>query len=474
VSRRRSASALALVAALVLGVVGSSAARADDGELGGYSLLARANPFQITYDSPGLLPVSPIVQVSVPESYATLESGPTGYGLASLTFPGPLIADLGSAIAQEGPKCQPPFAVPTYPLRSEAFFPQGPTDTDATPVPGSRMHAVADGAASSAYSAWGDVSFPTIFQFGSVSGTSSTSGKGDTAVTKARSVVDGFSMLAGAITIDSIVTDITATSTGDVAKTSGTTRVSGAKVGDQKVTIDENGVSVAGTPVGDVAGLLNQLGTGLNEALLQSGISIKLLDHRENKDGGLAERIADGLVIQINYNGRTAPLLSTLLASLPTGSLPSNNATTCAPSSPQGLVNLFKETHIESFALGGATVSSNAAAAFVLPSLDVDTTIPGLPDISSVDNGALTGDLGALGGGALGGGSSNVGASSFNNAGTSTGAFAAGRAIPVAFILLLLALFPVLGVLTRRLADATLAAPVVATCPLESDGDDNG
>ena len=467
--RRLLPSVIALVA-----LVGSAApARAQDTEpLGGYTLLARANPFQITYDSPGLLPVSPIIQVSVPDAYTTLNAGPTGYSLASLAFPGPLLADLATIMAQLGPTCQSPVPIPPYPLRAEAFYPQGPTDSDVTSVPGSRMHAVADGPTTSSFGAWNDGGIPAVFRVGSATGTSSTSGKGEEAVTKARSVVSGFSMLGGMIEIDSIVTDLVASSNGETGKTSGTTRVSGATIADQKVTIDENGVSFAGAPAGGLGEAIGEIGRNHNDALVQSGISIKLFRHFENKDGGLAERIASGLVIEINYNGRTAPVFSQLLAAIPSGDLPADNLTECAPSSPQGLVNLFKETHIESFALGGATVSANAT-----PSFDFtlgDTTLPDLTEVGgeTLDSGGVT-DLGdTLGSGS---GSTQSGAGTLATTGTSAGLFADGRAIPLMFILILLALFPLLGSLSERFADATLAAGAAAsTCPLESEGDDDG
>jgi hypothetical protein len=432
---------------------------APESSLGGFSLLARANPFQVTYDSPGLLPVDPIVQVSVPEAYTTLDTGPSGYSLASLTFPGPLLADLGSAVAQEGPECQPPFAIPSYPLRSEAFFPQGPTDSDTSPLPGSRMHAIADGLTTKSYSAWDDVGFPFVFSVGSATGTSTTSGKGDAAVTTAKSVVHGFSMLGGVIAIDSIVTYIKATSSGDAMKTEGGTTVTGATVAGTPVSFDDNGQ-------------LTGLGKTLSDALAQSGISIRLLDHHETKDNGLAERVADGLVIEINYNGQTAPIVSTLLAAVPSSQLPADNATACAPSSPQGIFNLFKDTHIESFALGAATVSSNAAAAFVLPSLDVTAELPGAADVSgaSLDAG---GDLGSGSGAALGasGATTPAGAATFANAGAATeDGYAGGRAIPAAALLLAFAMFFVAGRFSQRFADGALAASGGADCPL--DGND--
>ena len=466
--RRLSASAALVACALLVATPG--VARADDNggdsSLGGFSLLARANPLQITYDSPGLLPVDPIIQVSVPEAYTTLGTGPTGYSLASLTFPGPLLADLGSAVAQEGPSCQPPVPIPSYPLRKEAFFPQGPTDADGAPLPGSQMHATANGLTTSAASALSDLDFPTIFAVGSVSGKSTTSGKGDTAVTTATSVVHGFSLLGGVVKIDSVTTDLKATSTGDKGVTQGTTRVAGATVGGQPVSIDESGVH----PLTDGA-------APLTDALAQGGISIKLAPQHENKDAGLAERVADGVIVEINYNGQTAPVISTLLAAVPSGQLPADNFTSCAPSSPQALFNLFKDTHIESFALGAATVSTNATPAFTLPSLDTSSTLPGAADVSGVSLDAGGGDLsgagassavGSGGGGAL----TEAAPSEFTNAGTATG-FVGGKGLPAGLIFVALLAFVLVGAYAQRFGDAALAASGGADCPF-GDEEDHG
>jgi hypothetical protein len=58
---------------------------------------------------------------------------------------------------------------------------------------------------------------------------------------------------------------------------------------------------------------------------------------------------------------------------------------------------------------------------------------------------------------------------------SSSGLFADGKAIPFLFILLLLALFPFVGALSERFADAALAAgAATGICPLESEGDDDG
>jgi hypothetical protein len=475
--RRKTLAALLGATAMAVAALAMSptVARADDAStLGGFTLLARANPLQFTYDSPGLLPVSPIVQLSAPESLATLNSGPTGFARSSIAFPGPLLADLGSALKQEGAECQLPFNLQPYPVRAEAFFPQGPADAEDDPVPGARMHSTADGPTSTAFTAFNSLDVPGVFSIGAMSGTSSSTAKGDSAVTKAHSVVSGFSLAAGAVSIGSVVTDVISTSTGDKATTTGTTKVGDVKVGGQNATIDENGISFAGSPVGGIAALLTQLGLNINEALKQSGIDIHLVNQHENKDAGLGERIADGLVINLSYDGTKAPLLSTILALVPAGQLPATNATNCAPSSPQALFNLLKDTHLMSLALGAATVSSNATPGFVAP--DAGTTATSVAadlgdtgtsgplvsgtDLTAGDNGAAAPSLGSSAAPAATG----LAADNTSSPG--------GKAVPFAFILLLALLAPVIGGASRRVADAALApAAAAAVCPLEDQGE---
>jgi hypothetical protein len=118
-------------------------------------------------------------------------------------------------------------------------------------------------------------------------------------------------------------------------------------------------------------------------------------------------------------------------------------------------------------------VSANAAPSF---SLDDAGTI--LPDVSvggeTLDAGGTV-DLGdSLG--SLGAGSTQAGAGALaSTSGDGAGAFADGRAIPVGLIVLLLALFPVLGSLGERFADAALAAGGASdACPFDSEGDRDG
>src|SRR5439155_14588644 len=134
VRRRRRALAVLGGVALLAGLGANGAARAQSvlgdssSAFGGFKLQSHGEGLTITYDSPGLVPgtPSPLVAGSVPESLTNMDSGPSGFALASLVYPGPLLADLPTVLALGGfPNAD---QVPAYPVRSQAFYPAGPTD----------------------------------------------------------------------------------------------------------------------------------------------------------------------------------------------------------------------------------------------------------------------------------------------------------------------------------------------------------
>src|SRR3954471_7152055 len=68
--------------------------------IGGFAILANAPGMQITYDNTaGVGGTHPVGYGTVPESTATLETGPIGKGLASVVWPGPLVGNLGASTA---------------------------------------------------------------------------------------------------------------------------------------------------------------------------------------------------------------------------------------------------------------------------------------------------------------------------------------------------------------------------------------
>ena len=223
-------------------------------------LLARANPIQFTYDSPGLLPVSPIIQVSAPESISTLNTGPAGFAWPASRSPVALLADLGLALKQTRPR----RASRRSTFRCTRCAPKRSSrrarpHTDVSPAPGTRMHAGATAPRRSAFGAYDDIDFPGIFSVGSVTGTSSTSWRrAPPRSPRRKSVVSGFSLLAGRGGDRLDRHRRHRHQQGRHRDHRGHDRVSGATVGGQKATIDENGVSLAGKPTGPLALLLKQ------------------------------------------------------------------------------------------------------------------------------------------------------------------------------------------------------------------------
>ena len=408
-----------VVVAFLLGVVASPTVNAaptraqptqdDVDRFGGFIVSGRGNGFQLTYDSPGLLPTgSPIFQLSVPEALATLNSGPVGYALASFAYPGPLVADLGAALAASGTET----GIPPYPVRAEAFFPSGPTEASEGDQ-GTEMTAVTEFGDSRAHSSYSGLHFGPAAFVGSSTATSQSVVEGGQVVSRARSLVSDVVLFGGIMTIESVVTDIVATSNGTAAGSAGRTRASGVSVLGMPAVIDDDGIrftdpptddpgdNPVGGPVDDGLGgaldpvqdglegaadplnqLLDELGIAGDDALQQlfeqSGIRVELLDPIEVVEGGTAERTANGLSVTMNYDGSNTPVLTELLALVPSETLPSEDLGP-VPFSPQALFNLMKETHITGVALAPANVITAATPAFELDLGEIDIDVPGAP-----------------------------------------------------------------------------------------------
>ncbi len=495
---------VALVAvAFVLGFVASPGAAAQSGEqpdldqFGGIIASARGNGIQLGYAAPGLLATGDqIFQLSVPEALATLSSGPTGYALASFAFPGPLVADLGSALAAGGTET----GIPPYPIRTQAFFPAGPVE-EAMGDQGTEMRSVTsfgDSLAASSFSGL-DVN-PAVF-IGAITATSQTVVEGDQLVSRNRTEVSDVSILAGLVTIESIVTDIVATSNGTESASAGGTTATGVSVLGLPATIGTDGVRFVESPqrppaddptggalnplLGPVQGALEQAGDPLNALLDQvdaagddalqqlfeaSGIGIRLVEPIETIDEGTAERTSSGLSFTIDYDGANTPVITDLLNLVPAELLPAENLGPI-PLSPQALFNLFKRQSIIGFEIATANVSAAATPAFEFEDPDFTPTPPVDSPVSGT-SGSTSGST-SSGGSSSGGGAtatpelpapaaptqvvSTVPASTDNP-------FPLGDAIPVLVVLAVLLGSPFLGAGTSRLADNTLAA-TVRSCP---------
>jgi hypothetical protein len=499
-------------------------AQTGDELFGTYTASSRANGVQVTYDAEGLFPVSPVMQTTVPEALATLSSGPSGYALASLAYPGPLVADLGTVIAltqEDAPD------VPPYPVRQEAFFPTGPTTATEGSDGGPVMRARTRKSSSSAvahYAASDDPAAPVTF--GKVTSRSSSEVLDGRLVSRARSEVTDVVVLGGVLTIDSVVTDIVAVHDGEGGGTDGRTVATGVRFLGLDARLTRKGIEVepAGaepppeTPLGELpdppAGLgdlaepLEEVTGPLNdgaeevqrqamppasEALAEAGIKVRLMQPRQVIAPGSASRNAGGLVIDFRYEGRNQAELNELVRSIP-AELRQSLGPVPNP------VNMLVENHITGVAVAPASVTASAAPLFlvdipefvppvfedpVIPPVDGGQTVPAT--VPTTSGGSSGGRLGGSGfetalpgtdqsGGGRAGGSGTAGGP---GRGTVDAVALESRpvrailtgAVPAFLALVLLGLAPLFASGSTKLADAALA-PTAASCPFGRDRPD--
>ncbi|MEY2447860.1 MAG: hypothetical protein QOH79_1336 [Acidimicrobiaceae bacterium] len=509
--RRRRRTLLGLMGVALLAAMGANgSARAQTSgtsdlasQFGGYALDADSEGMSFTYNSPGLIPgtPSPLAQVSFPESLTNMNKSPSAYALASLVYPGPLLADLPTVLALGGfdQQTEPlgdnrPMTgdIPAYPVRAEAFYPSGPTSMSQDIGSGREtVNTAADSANSLAL--YGAATLPPLFTTGSATSATETHLEQGMAVSRTRVELTGVDLFASLIHIESIVTDLVSTSDATDSATAGTTVLSGVTFLGLPATIDGTGIHLApqaavpGAPVTlpPLGGLtdplqpvltqLNDLivstvGTGnagVNELLNAGGISVQLIQPTETKKGAEASRLASGVLVTIEYTGDSEPVLGDILKLIDPTQVPADYVDPCttfqqpAPcpipfSSPQTLVLAMKATHVESIGLASGHVHSTASPPFALPTL---SSLGGIttPGGAGASFSTPTPTPGGAGGGSGGGGSSVGSASPL--------AFVGGSPLAaVASIMLLLLTGSAFWFGSGRLADNVLSV-ASSSCP---------
>lgn len=479
---RRAFILLAMASALVgLGGGLGAGVQAQDAEevtgetlFGSYALEARALGVQARYEIEGLLPGgSPILDLTVPETLARFGSGPTGYGLASMAYPGGLIVNLGSLLAQTGADAS---TIPDYPIKAEGFFPAGPLEQRNQALGDQQVRTSALGV--EAIGTLPGVDADPVITVASVRSASRSSIEEGKAVSRARVVLSGVNLLGGVITIDALTTDLVAAHDGTTGSTDGGTIATGVRFLGLAARLTEEGLvlddapdatgpaSPLGTaldpllaPLQDltapvqelISGVLDQAVPSLNDVLAAAGIKVNLLGGEavETDSGASAFRSA-GLSLSIAYTGKQQTQLQELIESIPQDLRP-NIGPLPNP------IAFLTENHIGGLTLGSATVSALASPPFDSGDLGGDIGIDGpLPDFGggfdTPDFSTAIPDLPGpvdVGGGGDGGGAIS--------------AIASGSVPALALVLLLLAA-PFFGLATTRLADNVLA-PVSTSCP---------
>jgi hypothetical protein len=485
---RRRFAALAAAASLVgLGGLGASApARAQeaggvptgDSLFGSYDLEARGLGIQARYEVEGLLPGgSPVIDLTVPESLARFGSGPTGYGLASLAYPGGLLVNLGSLVTQAGADGS---AIPDYSIKAEAFYPSGPVDATNQAVGNQAVRSTALGV--DARATYPGTDTDPIVSVASITSASRTSIEDGKAVARTKVVLGGVKLLGGVISIDALTTDLVAAHDGTSGSTAGGTTATGvrflglgAKLTDKGLELEKPAEATGpaaglGTALDPLLGplqeltapvqqlaqqVLDQAVPSLNDVLRAAGIELRLLSGAPvTTDSGASAFRSTGLSLTFSYRGAEQQELTDLIESIPPDLRPSLGP---LPNPISFLVN----NHIASITLGLGQVSALASPPFGSDDLGGEVDLGGGSDFGDggfVDPGFST-PIPELPGPSTGGGPVELG--------DAVNALASG-AIPAILFLGVLAGAAIVSIGTTRLADNVLA-PVSNSCPTGRD-----
>ncbi|MHB8466480.1 MAG: hypothetical protein ACYDH6_00305 [Acidimicrobiales bacterium] len=275
-----------------------SRARADGtavgSNLGTFGMVATAPGVQITYDFPNAS-THPMAEGEVPESIAQLSSGPIGYALATVAWPGPLAGNLGATAQILG------LGLPTSVtgnlddrVRAEARTGVEPSSVTNTSVPSTTMHASATGAVVEAEASTNGVQGPAAASnLGRIATHSSTALTGPSSAeaiaTSSYANVD----IAGVVKIASIIATATATTTAVTANAHGATTVSGVTIAGVPATITDRGLQIGstGAPANGIANVV------ANQALAGAGIKAYVSQPIKQVNGAHVSYTSGSLVI---------------------------------------------------------------------------------------------------------------------------------------------------------------------------------
>lgn len=401
---RRRSLALLMGATALLGVGVSPGADAQEppagplGEdlFGSYSLEARGQGVQTRYEIEGLLPGgTPVLDFGIPEALARFTSGPTGYGVASLAYPGGIIVNLPTLVEVSGGGGD----TPPYPIKEEGFYPSGPTEAGGTQPGGAGQQVRTSERGVDVLATFPAIEAAPAVAIGSVKSAARSSIEGTQAVSRTRVVASEVIVLGGVLTIESVVTDLVAVHDGGRGTTAGGTEAAGVRfLGLDAAFTDEGLVlkeapPVAGpaAPLGGVlvpivapAGealtpfqkalndALGQAGAPLDDLLAMAGVHVSLVEPENGPSTtGAASRMSNGVQVELSYKGREQAALGDLVAAIPDEMKP-NFGPVPNP------VNFLAENHLTAISLAPASVSALATPPF--PDLEVPTfdDLPGV------------------------------------------------------------------------------------------------
>lgn len=296
----------------------------------GYALTAQAAGAQVTEDQPTAT-THPEAETEVPLAQVSLTSGPVGYALSSLAWPGALAANAGTLLVLAGAPVPPDQAATlNYPVRAETRT-GGPPSVTNSSVPGvvmsasvaerrSASQAVLDAAAAAPTLTLGRTTVAASADLGSTS-----------VVATASATVSDLSLADGAVRLRSLVSTATARSDGRRASADGETVVSGLEVAGVPVVVDEQGVTVDTTVVPPDP----TLAATVESTLAQLGMTVLLSAPSQRLDGGAVSHDAGSLIVLWKPPGTSSDITVVLGGARVTASAVPADGSVVPPAAPE-------------------------------------------------------------------------------------------------------------------------------------------
>jgi len=278
---------------------------------GSFAASSRSVALEAAYDRPGTTIWAPTVQFGAGYTQSSVTDDPAVLGLGASLYPGGLILVCTEGVTGRCPVGYPLWARSTNvdekldaPAGHRYASPDGAVVLEAqTSHAETSSQPRALGTASSGHVVLGNVA--TVESARSAS--ESLRQEGGAIVTKAWSVLQGVSLLDGAVKIQSLWSESTA-SLGDAPKAASAVRIEGATFNDKQITFDDHGVRVIDPSV--PAGQADEVSKAMNEQLLKHfGVKITLVATPAVQKPDLVTTETNGLRIasETSEGGQGAP-----------------------------------------------------------------------------------------------------------------------------------------------------------------------
>jgi hypothetical protein len=258
----------------------------------GFTLTAQSQALQMTEDEPSANS-HPEADVDLPQSQVSLTSGPVGYALSSVAWPGALLGNAGSLILLVQPGAPSQVAALNDPVRAEARTGSASHTSTNDSVPGAHMAADATPARTTADALLDGGAAGALIGFGRTTSSSTAALGTRTGTVTADSTAKDVSLANGVVKIGSVVSHAEARTDGTTAAGKGKTTVSGMTIAGVPVVVDDNGITVA-TQHGAVPPSAAQT---VNQAVSSLGMHVALSSPTQYRRGGAINYDAGSLTM---------------------------------------------------------------------------------------------------------------------------------------------------------------------------------